>query len=100
MSEVEAVRLHGPRRRSIRTKLLWLLLSLSILPMLITVAIGQISTRLVGNRLTEKTQADLLAVANNRMLQSAQSAARLAGAEAQQINLVAILQAKAASEAI
>ena len=43
MSEAPAVRLHGPRRRSIRTKLLWLLLALSILPMLIAVGIGQVS---------------------------------------------------------
>ena len=91
----------GARRgRSIRTKLLVLLLVISIAPMLIAVLVGQFSTRLVGNRLTAETQNQLEDDAMNRLLQSARAAARLAGSEVQQINLSVIVQGRAAERAI
>lgn len=91
----------GTRRGwSIRTKLLILLLVLSIAPMLIAVLVGQFSTRLVGNRLTAETQRQLEDDAMTRLLQSTRAAARLAGSEVQQINLSVIVQGRAAARAI
>jgi len=100
VTEGELVRPHGRRKRSIRTKLLVLLLVISIVPMFIALAIGQLSTRLVGNRLTHKTQQQLEADASARLLQSTRAAARLAGSEAQQINLLVFVQAQAAADAL
>ena len=85
---------------SIRSKLLILLLLIATLPMFIAVLVGQVSTRFVGDRLTEQTQAQLIGLAETQMLQGAQAAARLAGAEARQINLAVMVQARTAADAL
>lgn len=89
-----------PRKRSIRTRLLILLICAAVVPLFIAFAVGQISTRIVGAKLTAQTQRDLIAMAENRMLRGARAAARLAASEAQQINLVVIVQSRAAAAAI
>jgi sigma-B regulation protein RsbU (phosphoserine phosphatase) len=80
---------------SIRTKLLLVLVAFAILPMFIAFGVGQVSTRFVGARLTEKTQIELVREAEARLLQYVNGAAALAGSEALTVNLLVVAQANA-----
>ncbi|MEO1130156.1 MAG: SpoIIE family protein phosphatase [Planctomycetota bacterium] len=80
---------------SIRTKLLLVLVAFAILPMFIAFVVGQVSTRFVGARLTEKTQVELVSEAEARLLQYVNGAAALAGSEALTVNLMVVAQANA-----
>ena len=85
---------------SIRSKLLLVLVGFAILPMVIAFGVGQVSTRLVGARLSDAAQNDLLDEAEDRLLQYVRAAGALAGAEAVTVELIVVAQARAFRDAL
>ncbi len=85
---------------SIRTKLLLVLVGFAIVPMVIAFGVGQLSTRLVGARLSERTQTELVDEAEDRLLRFVSSASAIAGAQALTVELVVAAQATALARAL
>ena len=85
---------------SIRTRLLLILLAVSVVPLLVAALTAQFSTRLLGGELTGATNARLERQAEAQLADIVRDAARLADAEARTVELVVEVQALAARRAL
>jgi sigma-B regulation protein RsbU (phosphoserine phosphatase) len=80
---------------SIRTKLLLVLVGFAIVPMVIAFGVGQVSTRVVSERLSDETQQELVQQAEDRLRRFVSGAAALVGAQALTVELIVAAQSSA-----